>query len=150
MLLYLDASALVKNYVLEKFSDLVEQAISDADIVGTSIISRAEVSAAFGKAVRVGSLKRQEALRSLKSFREDWESLARIQTSEIVVSRADTLAFTRSLRGYDAVHLACALVWRETINETVSFATFDLNLWNAARLEGLELLPDNLPALLRK
>jgi predicted nucleic acid-binding protein len=150
MLLYLDASALVKHYVLEKFSDRVEQAISDADIVGTSIVSRAEVSAALGKAVRVGTLKRPEALRSLKSFRDDWESLARIQVTEIAVARADTLAFTRSLKGYDAVHLASALVWREAINETVCLATYDLNLWNAARLEGLELSPDNLPALLRK
>lgn len=150
MLLYLDASALVKHYVLERFSDLVDEAIGGADIVGTTILSRAEVSAALGKAVRVGTLRKKEALQTLKTFRKDWESIARIQTSEMVVSKADALAWALSLRGYDAVHLASALIWRETINEPVTFATFDVNLWNAAHSEELELFPEDLPALLRK
>jgi predicted nucleic acid-binding protein len=150
MLLYLDASALVKHYVVERFSEMVQEAIGNAEIVGTAILSRAEVSAALGKAVRVGVLNKKEAFQALKAFRKDWESLARVQTSESVVSRADALAWALSLRGYDAIHLASALIWRETINESVTFATFDSNLWNAAYVEGLELLPDDLPAILKK
>jgi uncharacterized protein len=150
MLLYLDASALVKHFVVERFSELVDEAIGNAEIVGTTILSRAEVSAALGKAVRVEALNKKGAFQTLKAFRKDWESLARIQASESVVSRADALAWAHSLRGYDAVHLASALIWRETINEVVTFATFDVNLWNAAQTEGLELLPDDLPVLLKK
>jgi uncharacterized protein len=150
MLLYLDASALVKHYIVERFSVLVDEAIGNAEIAGTTILSRAEVSAALGKAVRVGALNRKEAFRTLKAFRKDWESLARVQASESVVSRADALAWSLSLRGYDAVHLASALIWRETVNEPVTFATFDVNLWNAAQTEGLELLPDDLPALSKR
>lgn len=56
MLLYLDASALVKRYVMETGSKTVMKITGAADIVATSILSRAEVVAALCKAIRVGTL----------------------------------------------------------------------------------------------
>lgn len=47
MILYLDASALVKRYIAELGSAEVAMAITTADVVGTSIISRAETAAAL-------------------------------------------------------------------------------------------------------
>ncbi len=61
MILYLDASALVKRYVAEAGSAEVDALIGDANVIGTSVISRAEVSAALAKAVGVGWLLRDEA-----------------------------------------------------------------------------------------
>ena len=52
MILYLDASALVKRYVAEPGSVEVNEAISRAEVTGTALISRAEVAAALAKAVR--------------------------------------------------------------------------------------------------
>ena len=52
MILYLDASALVKRYVAEPGSAEVSEAISRAEAIGTALISRAEVAAALAKAVR--------------------------------------------------------------------------------------------------
>lgn len=149
-LLYLDASALVKCYVSERFSNLVREAVTETKIVGTTILSRAEVSAALGKAVRVGSLKHKDAQASLQAFRNDWQSFVRVQASEIVAFRADALAWARALRGYDAIHLASALIWQESIGERINFATFDGNLWKAAKEEELPVFPENLPALLKK
>ncbi|MCP4006296.1 MAG: type II toxin-antitoxin system VapC family toxin, partial [bacterium] len=48
---YLDASALVKRYVAEPGSSAVEQAIAAAEAAGTTMISRVEVVAAFGRAL---------------------------------------------------------------------------------------------------
>ena len=45
MILYLDSSALVKRYVDEPGSAVVGEAISRAAIIGTGLISRAEVAA---------------------------------------------------------------------------------------------------------
>jgi predicted nucleic acid-binding protein len=42
MILYLDASALVKRYVAEAGTEAVAQAIAEADVIGTSLIIRAE------------------------------------------------------------------------------------------------------------
>ena len=53
MILYLDASALVKRYIDEMGSRADEQAIANADSVGTVLITRAETAAAIAKAFRM-------------------------------------------------------------------------------------------------
>ena len=144
MILYLDASALVKRYVAEPGSPEVAEAIAQAEIVGTSIISRAETSAALSKAVRTRTLLREEALSALETFRREWPTLVRVQATEMIVSRADTLAWELGLRGYDAVHLASALLWKNAMNSEVILATFDRHLWQAAAESGLTPYPDAL------
>ncbi|MBM3131286.1 MAG: type II toxin-antitoxin system VapC family toxin [Chloroflexi bacterium] len=150
MILYLDASALVKRYVTEFGSDSVNQAIGQADLVGTALISRAQVAVAFAKAVRMDALKREEGSKCLHAFRKDWHDLVRVQVTEMAIARADTLAWEHNLRGYDAVHLATALVWQETMGEQVTMATFDQTLWSVAEKVGLVPFPNDLPALLKE
>ena len=145
MILYLDTSALVKRYVIEAGTDEVNDATEHAVTAGTAIICRAEVAAALAKAVRTGTLKQSDALASLEKFRSEWSDLIRVQVSERLVARADALAWEHSLRGYDAVHLAAALVWQEALGESVTLATFDEPLWQAAQQEGLVPFPVDRP-----
>jgi predicted nucleic acid-binding protein len=148
MILYLDASSLVKRYVTEPGSAQVSEAISKAEVVGTTLICRAEIAAALAKAVRVDALTREEALASLQVFREEWPDLVRVQVTEMVVARADTFAWEHGLRGYDAVHLAAASLWQDAMSEPVTLSTFDRRLWKAAERVGLVLHPADLPTLL--
>ncbi|HOV49367.1 MAG TPA: type II toxin-antitoxin system VapC family toxin [Anaerolineae bacterium] len=148
MIVYLDASALVKRYVAERGSDEVARLIAAAAGVGTSLISRAETSAALAKAVRVGALTREAAAAALQVFRSEWPLLIRMQATEPVLARADALAWELGLRGYDAVHLASALIWQEGVGEAVTLATFDRQLWDAARAQGQAVFPEDLPAWL--
>ena len=111
MLLYLDASALVKRYVEEAGSRDVATAIEEATAVATSLFSRAEGAAALAKAVRVGSLSREEAQAAVQILRAEWADFVRVKLTELVVARADQLAWRFGLRGYDAIHLASALLW---------------------------------------
>lgn len=150
MILYLDASALVKRYVAETGSKQVEQVIRESAVVGTGLISRAEVSAGLAKAVRVGILGGKEATEAVNAFRKDWRDFVRVAVSEAVVARADVLAWQYGLRGYDAVHLATALVWQEVLGETVTLASYDRQLWEAAEPAGLAPFPDNLSDFLAK
>ncbi len=110
MILYLDASALVKRYVAEPGTIAVAEIIAQADVVGTSLISRAETSAALAKSVRVGVLSHAAAASALQVFRAEWPTLVRVQATELLLARADMLAWELNLRGYDAVHLASALL----------------------------------------
>jgi predicted nucleic acid-binding protein len=148
MILYLDASALVKRYVAEPGSPEVAEAIAEAEVVGTSLISRAETAAALAKAVRVETLTREDAASALQVFRSEWLSLVRVQATEMLVARADALAWELGLRGYDAVHLASALLWQDGMSEALTLATFDLQLWEAGDQRGLLLFPDDLPEML--
>ncbi len=145
MIVYLDASALVKRYIAEAGSPEVEALIGESQAIGTAVISRAEVAAALAKAARIGLVAREAAAKALQAFNADWEHLVRLQLSEPLAARAAALAWEQGLRGYDSVHLASALVWSETLGETVALATYDRELWRGATASGLSAWPAQVP-----
>ena len=150
MIVYLDASALVKRYVAKVGSAEVDRLIAVADAVGTAVISRAEVAAALAKAAHTGTLSRDEAEAALQVFRAQWPDLVRLQLTEIVLAQADALAWEHGLRGYDAVHLAVARFWQSSLGEPVTLATFDRQLWQAGAATGLVAWPKDLAPFLRR
>ena len=141
MILYLDASALVKRYVREAGSDDVGQLLPQAEIIGTSLITRAEVAAALARAARMGLVERDEAEAALLVFRAEWPRLARVQLTEPLIGRADAVAWDYGLRGYNAVHLASAIYWQESLHQAVMLATYDRELWHAGEAAGLLVWP---------
>ena len=145
MTAYLDASALVKRYIVERGSRETIALTADSDMTATSIVSRAEVAAAFAKAVRAGLVKDEVARNAQRRFAGDWPDLARVSVTEALVERAEGLAWEHGLRGYDAVQLASALAWQESIGEEIVLATFDQQLREAAKRSGLKAWPDQLP-----
>lgn len=145
-ILYLDTSALVKQYVQESGSGEIMDLIQGADHAGTSLISRAEMSAALARAARLKVLSAGAARAAWGQFLEDWSSLSRLNVSRQIIERASALVWDFPLRGYDAVHLASALLWRETLEAEIILATFDRELWSAARKAGLSVRPENLPS----
>jgi uncharacterized protein len=147
MILYLDASALVKSYISETGTAEVRTAVRQADAVGTHMISRVEVSAAFAKAIRTEVLREEEAVKCLARFRKDWPDLIRLGVSEALIAHADQLAWDYGLRGYDAVHLAAGDLWQDALGERVTFAVFDRKLWQAAHRIGLLAYPKDLNTL---
>ena len=144
MIVYLDASAIVKRYLAEADSPAVDRLVAQALVMGTSLISRAEVAAAIARAARMNALPSAEAEKALKTFRAQWADLIATPVTQILVARADSLAWDYGLRGYDAVHLASAMLWQEALSESVTLATFDKQLWDAARQAGMDVWPETL------
>jgi predicted nucleic acid-binding protein len=144
VILYLDASALVKRYVTERGSKEVLTLTAAAEVVATSLVSRAEVAAALARAVRLGALDRDGGRRAQRRFSREWPDIARVPVSEALVSRAEAFAWDHGLRGYDAVQLASALTWQDSIGQDIVLATFDRQLWEATPRAGLQVWPDKL------
>ncbi len=144
MIPYLDASALVKRYIMERGSSELVALTADAAAVATSLISRAEVAAALARAARLGVVDDVSARRAQRKFSREWPDLVRIPITEALVSRAETVAWQHGLRGYDAVQLASALAWQDAVGQEVILATFDRQLWEAARRVGLDRWPQAL------
>jgi predicted nucleic acid-binding protein len=144
VILYLDASAAVKRYVAEQGSAEVRQAIAMATVVGMVVIGCVEIVAALAKAVRMRALSAMEAKTARQVLRAEWPDYVRLRTTEVLASRADDLAWQYGLRGYDAVHLAAALLWQDWLEESVTLATFDRQLWQAGRQSGLAMFPTDL------
>ena len=145
MILYLDSSAIVKKYISEFGSAETQTAVQQAETIGTSVLSRAEVIAAFRKAVRMGVIAEEDASATVRAFNKRWRDLIRTRVTERLVKHASKLAWGQALRGYDAVHLASAAAWQQAIGRDVTLATFDVSLWQAARRIGLSVFPKNLP-----
>ncbi len=141
MILYLDTSALVKRYIIETETPAVTMLVAQAERIGTSLITRAEVAAALAKAVRTGILHSGDASQALTAFRGQWRDYERLQVTETLIARADALAWEHGLRGYDAVHLAAVLRWQEALGEPITLATFDRQLWQAGEVAGLVVWP---------
>ena len=143
MNLYLDASALVKRYIQEKESEQVNSWIEAADLIVTGLICRVEVAAAIARAGGMKLISAEETTAALQLFREEWESFQRLPISEHTVRRANTLAVEHNLRGCDATHLACALIWQEALGIPVTLASFNKQLIEAAMNLNMAFLPEN-------
>ena len=144
-IIYLDSSALVKRYLNEASSDDVNSLIESADILGSVKLTRTEIASALQKAVRMGWAERPATLQAWQDFLQHWEaSFAKLSVSDLTIEKAASLAWEYGLRGYDAIHLASALLWQDAIGEPITFATYDRELWLAAQKSGMTVWPQGL------
>ena len=67
---------------------------------------------------------------------DHWDEIDTVEVTDDLVRFAGDLADRRALRGYDAVHLASALI----LGDEVVMATWDRELSDAASEEGLPTL----------
>ena len=146
MNVYWDTSALIKLYLAEPGTSEVLDLLDQTSLSGTVVVTRAEVAGVFSKAFSKGRLTEEQVKRGIRRFRQDWPAYLRVRINEMMIRDADHLALQYSLRGYDAVHLSAALMWKDRISDAIRFATFDDTLWRAAGLEGFDAFPVNLPS----
>lgn len=140
-LVYLDTSALVKLCVLETGSPLAVGLWKHADALVTSRIADAEVRSVLAAAERIGRIDAAPAAQARDKWTELWPSLAIVEVTAALAQHAGDLADRRPLRAGDALHLASALLLREA---SPVFAAWDHRLADAARAEGLTVLPPRL------
>jgi uncharacterized protein len=103
--------------------------------VACSGLGYVEGSAAIARRGPEGSV---DAMRAILD--RIWADLIVIHASEDVLVSAAALAPRHRLRGYDAVHLASALMLRERTGPVV-FTCWDNALNDAAKQQGLDLSP---------
>jgi len=146
MICYFDSSALVKLYVEEEGSNLLKQFLQDNPLLATSKVAYAEVRAALARAWREEILGETEYQEAVSMFKEDWPHMVALEISNDVLQKVDLLLDRYRLRGFDALHLASALVLlRSNPEEDVHAVCWDARLWDCFRREGFLLLPQNRP-----
>jgi predicted nucleic acid-binding protein len=139
--LYLDTSALVKLYVDEEGASICRQAVTDAQLVATSVMAYVEARAALARRRRERALSPSTHRGVVRALDQDWGRYLRIEAGEALIHEAGSLAERHRLRGYDAIHLASAVLLKQRLAEPVVFSSWDVALETAARRVGLELLP---------
>lgn len=148
-LYYLDASALVKYYILEPGSTWVRALINAMDAqsqqpvhtIFIADISAAEVASAFAVLYRTGRVRRPVWDGAFDQFMDDIDSRYQlIHASRDDFFAAAVLTQHHPLKAYDAVQLAVALRYSRVLAAQQLFLTFvsgDNALLAAAQAEGL-------------
>ena len=163
--LFLDASAVVKYYVLEPGSTWIREVLdAKADLTGLALntviiadVSVAEVASAFSVLHRTGRLSSRTRDAVYDRFIDDL--LRRYSLAGSGRDRfygAARLTQQHPLKAYDAVQLAVALRQNQsllTVRQTLTFISGDRTLLTAAAAEGLAVdnpfehaSPEDLPA----
>jgi predicted nucleic acid-binding protein len=138
--IYLDTSALIKRFVLEKGSLLVRSLVQRAGAVATAKIAYAEIFAGLTRKVREGNLAKAQYALACRQFERDWHAYIRVEMGDDLLLLARDLIQRHPLRGFDAVHLASALSIKTALGEEITFAAADGRLLKAAKAENLEPL----------
>ncbi|RJX24930.1 MAG: PIN domain-containing protein [Dethiobacter sp.] len=146
MICYFDTSALVKLYVEEDGSDIVTKAVERCSLVSTSKVAYAEARAAFARSRREGILTEIDYEDIRENFQEDWTSYFSLEVTDRIIMKTGKLVERYCLRGFDAIHLASAIVLAESLKEEeLLTGCWDARLWEAFRKAGFKIIPPEQP-----
>ena len=141
MILYLDTSALVKRYFKEPYSEEIATRWKQAAEIATSSVAYAETMAAIYRKKRETPFEDGLIERILDNLRADWLSFIRIQVTDELNDYIDKALKTHPLRGFEAIHLASAMIMQEKFKENLLFICFNQKLTQAAQAEGIQTFP---------
>lgn len=145
-MLYLDSSALLKVYIEEPGALAVREAARRARSTASSLLTYAELRAALSRLVREQELTKRDQAATVARLDKDWLNVAVVPVAEATVRLAGSLADRHALSGSDAIQLASASEIRTDLSrKSPLFATWDRRLWQAARAEGFDVLPESAP-----
>jgi uncharacterized protein len=143
VVLYLDASVLVKLYTLENDAARVDFNVARADRLATSQFTYVEVRAALARAFRDKRLTRSGDVftsttyaGTIAAFARDWRSYIRASVSGSLIRTAGQLADKHTLRAGDALQLASAIYLRSRLLDVIELSVADNRLRSSAISEG--------------
>ncbi len=145
---YLDTSALVKRYAREQGSDWVRALVDPAarHALYTIRLTGPELVAALARKARTGEMTAANAAAAIQAFRNDWGGHGRtwyrvLAAGAVATGRAMDLVERHGLRGYDATHVAAALIVADVRRRhglpALIFVSADNDQRQAAATEGL-------------
>ncbi len=140
---YLDSSALVKRYAIESGTAWVRMLCEQADnVIAVALFGLAEVAAAVNGKRRNRTIDAADSDAILNDLKADAVTqYSLLDVDQFVVDEAMELTGRHRLRGYDAIHLACALRLERTLTELelppLVLVSADGDLLKAAQGEAL-------------
>ncbi len=140
MILFCDTSALVKLYIEEPESAALKVQLRDAEAAAVCRIAWAEAHAALARRAREVPADAAVIEQAKAALATDWPHFVVMDIDQALVERAGEFADTFALRGYDSIQLAAAHRVLLTTESKVCFACFDLRLYKAAKILGLDCL----------
>lgn len=136
-MIFLDTSALLRDLLKGTDGDLIREACATGTEAASTLLFP-EARGALARVERAGSLTSSRLRMLVQELETRWREYRLIPLDEATALAAGALAAKYSLSGADAAHLASAL---SLPREQTTFACTDERLREAARREGLAVLP---------
>lgn len=137
---YFDTSALVKRFVQEKGSPVVQSLFKSSAGVATAKIAYAEIFAGLARKLRERGVSKAQYSTACRQFESEWQAYVRVELQDDILVLARDLIRRHPLKGFDAVHLASALRLKAVLAEETRFVAADRNLLRAAEIEKLDAI----------
>lgn len=134
MITYVDTSTLLKLVIDEDGSDRASMIWTSADTLASVALVVVEARAALAAAKRGRRLTAEQHAHARDELDGLLADLHIVEATEALIANAAALAEDDALRGYDAVHLAAALLVGATI-----LSSADADLCAAADRRGLHI-----------
>lgn len=134
MLTYIDTSTLLKLVIDEEGSPAAATIWQAADAVVAVSLITVEARAALAAAHRARRLTHAQLRSAVAELQAMVDDLHIVPVTDELVANASELAESEALRGYDAVHLAAALLVDATL-----LSSADTGLCDAAARRGLHI-----------
>lgn len=135
MIAYIETSGLIKLLIEEPGSDAAAATWDTADARFTARITYVEARAALASARRSDRISSATLTRATRGLHDRFSEMHVVELTALVAREAGDLAEGRSLRGYDAVHLASAIA----VDESIVMTTWDQDLIGSARRIGMAI-----------
>ena len=130
----------MKRYVREPGAVAVRRLLK-ADAGATSRLSEVEVASALVRRAREEAFTVEERDRALAALADDLATLIIVEFTPEITADARALLLRHQLRAGDAVQLASCLYLQREMSQPLPFVAFDARLAEAARHEGLTVVP---------
>ncbi len=139
MIYFLDTSALVKKYIVERGTERIKALVQMKRDLAISRLATVELPAALARRTREGDIDEQVARGQMEQFDRDTMGLRIVELRPPVLELARKVAWSRALRAFDALQLAAALHLKRTAAVVVTFVAADGPLCSGATAEGLKV-----------
>ena len=140
MIGYVDTSTLIKLLIAEPGSIEARRIWTSAEKVVSAKTVVVEAHAALGAARRAGRLTARQFAEATSSLRLIIDQIVLVDITDAIIGYASSLAVSEALRGYDAIHLAAALLARVDV-----LTSADIDLCAAAQRNGVHIANPTAP-----
>lgn len=120
MIYFFDTSALIKRYVQEKGSNIVDNLMESADEIFISAITRIESISAARRLTEEKSLSKSDFNIFKDYLASDFPFFMVVEFSEYIEKKAIELIEKYQIKTLDAIQLACCLAVKEDIDHLVT------------------------------
>lgn len=141
--LYVDASAWVKRFYMERGSERLMDLLSQGDVLACSVLGVVEVIAALSRKQKAGEIAGEACQAKLAEVKLDWNRFLQIGLGPGVLDLAMEAARSGALRGADAIHFGSLEMLRRRVSaqgHRVVLVASDLDLLAAASSAGLDVI----------